>query len=257
MTAALAGAAIHAGRTLDRFEELRQGWERNEPLRTLYAYWFAEIQDALSPVLPGTVVELGSGPAFVRQFMPWMRTSDIVRTPDHDYQIDATAPWPFRDGSLDGLLLFDVLHHLSAPSIIFREATRALRRGGRLVMMEPYVSPLAYPFYRFLHVEGLDPTFEPFACEVAVDKDPFEGNQSVPRLIFEDNAAHLAARFPFLRLIDRRLYSGLSYVATGGFGHLPLVPRFTWSILNGLDRRMPVKLQPLVAFRMLVCLERL
>jgi SAM-dependent methyltransferase len=222
----------------------------------LYAYWFTEIREVLGPVMPGAIFELGSGPGFARQFLPGVRTSDLVRTREHDCQIDATGPWPFSDESLDGVLLFDVLHHLSAPAVLFREASRVLRPGGRLVLMEPYVSLLSYPFYRFLHIEGLDDRVEPFALDAPTDKDPFAGNQALPRLIFDRRAKQFRDRFPHLRTVERRLYSGLSYVATGGFGHAPVVPESVWSKLYQLDRWMPGSVLPLVAFRMLICLER-
>jgi len=250
------GSLGYEGRTLDRFQELRDGWARNGPLRTLYTYWFSEVREVLAPVLPGAVFELGSGPGFSRQFLPGVRTSDLVRSHEHDCQIDATSPWPFQDASLDGVLLFDVLHHLSAPAVLFREASRVLRPGGRLVMMEPYVSTFSYPFYRYLHVEGLDTRVEPFALDAPVDKDPFAGNQALPRLIFDRRADQFRRRFPGLRAVERRLYSGFSYVATDGFGHAPLVPAYAWSGLYRLDRWLPQALLPLVAFRMLICLER-
>jgi SAM-dependent methyltransferase len=250
------GSLGYEGRTLDRFQELRQGWARNGPLRTLYTYWFSEVRDVLAPVMPGAVFELGSGPGFSRQFLPGVRTSDLVRSQEHDCQIDATSPWPFQDASLDGVLLFDVLHHLSAPAVLFSEASRVLRPGGRLVMMEPYVSLLSYPFYRFLHVEGLDTRVEPFTPDAPVDKDPFAGNQALPRLIFDRRADQFRDRFPRLRIVERRLYSGFSYVATGGFGHAPLATDSVWSILFRLDRWLPRAMLPLVAFRTLICLER-
>jgi SAM-dependent methyltransferase len=252
----VSGSIGYESRTLDRFEELRAGWARNGPLRTLYAYWFTEIREVLAPVLPGSIFELGSGPGFSRQFLPGLRTSDLVRSKEHDCQIDATAPWPFHDESLDGVLLFDVLHHLSAPAMLFTEASRVLRPGGRLVMMEPYVSPLSYPFYRFLHVEGLDTSVEPFTPDAPTDKDPFAGNQALPRLIFDRRADQFRERFPRLRTVERRLYSGFSYVATGGFGHAPIVGDRVWSSLYRLDRCVPRAILPFVAFRMLICLER-
>jgi SAM-dependent methyltransferase len=246
----------HEASAQQRFEELRRGWFSNAPLRALYAYWYSEIRTALAPVLPGVVVELGSGPSFSKQFLPGIRTSDMIRTTGHDYQIDATRPWPFRDHALDGVVLFDVLHHLAAPRVLFGEAARTLRPGGRLIMMEPYVSPLSYPFYRFLHVEGLDTSVEPLSADAPPDKDPFDGNQAVPGIIFGKCASQFRQDFPKLRIAEQRLYSGFSYVASGGYSRPPLVPKRIWSALFRLDRQIPNAFCSLVAFRMLVAIER-
>jgi SAM-dependent methyltransferase len=242
--------------TLQRFAQQREVWSTNVALRSLYAYWYSEVAEALQPVRTGTVVEIGSGAGFARQFLPFVRTSDTIKADWHDYEIDATKEWPFPDASLDGLLVFDVLHHLAAPSTFFEEATRTLRVGGRLVLMEPSVSVCSYPVYRFLHEEGLDSSVKPFADGAISDKDPFAGNQALPGLIFGRFGDDFRQRFPNLRLTERKLYSGLSYMASGGFGRPCLVPHSVWRALLWLDQHMPPPLRQLTAFRMLVSLER-
>src|SRR5207302_6601630 len=122
--------------TLERFAQQQEVWSNNSALRTLYGYWYREVADALIPVISGTVLEIGSGAGFARQFLPFIRTSDTVKADWHDYEIDATKAWPFSDSALDGILAFDVLHHLSEPGMFFREVARTLRIGGRLVLME-------------------------------------------------------------------------------------------------------------------------
>jgi SAM-dependent methyltransferase len=59
---------------------------------------------------------------------------------------------PFAAASFDNIATFDVLHHLERPRLFFQEAERVLRLGGRIVMVEPAITPLNGLFYR---VNGL------------------------------------------------------------------------------------------------------
>jgi SAM-dependent methyltransferase len=251
--------STHRAATLARFERHRQVWSKNAALRVLYRHWYGEIRAALGDAFPGNVVELGSGPGFSKELLPGIRTSDVVAADWHDDEIDATRPWPFDDGTLDGIVLFDVLHHLAEPRMLFREVSRTLRPGGRFVLMEPYVSPCSDPIYRFLHDEreGFDRSVRPFAMATSGEKDPFLGNQAVPGLIFGRDAAQFRHEHPSLRVVGRRLYPGFSYLASGGFNRPCLLPLRLWRGLFWLDRHMPRPILPLVAFRMLVALERL
>ncbi|MCU1277972.1 MAG: SAM-dependent methyltransferase [bacterium] len=47
------------------------------------------------------------------------------------------ARLPFGDDSFDLVLIRDVLHHVPDPAGVVAEAERVLRRGGRLVVLEP------------------------------------------------------------------------------------------------------------------------
>ena len=123
-------------------------------------------------------------------------------------------------------------------------------------MMEPYVSLCSYPVYRFFHEEGADTSVNPFALQSSADKDPFEGNQAVPGLIFERYVEHFRRAFPALRIAEQRFYPGISYVASGGFNRPPLLPFGLWRRLFWLDRHVPRVLRRTLAFRVLVVLER-
>jgi SAM-dependent methyltransferase len=246
--------------TLERFDRHQRRWSANAALRTLYEYWYTQVKAALEPVVPGKVIELGSGPGFAKLFLPDIHTSDMVKADWHDYQIDATRSWPFADAELDGVVLFDVLHHLSDPLAVFREGLRALRPGGRMVLMEPYISPCSYPVLHYFHPEAVENSVEPFSVRPdhvrAEEKDPFAGNQALPGLIFGRYRARFEAEFPELRITARQLYSGLSYVASGGFSRRNVLPHRLWSGLFWIDRHMPRALLPFMAFRFLIVLER-
>jgi SAM-dependent methyltransferase len=244
-------AAPFRARTLARFAEHRQAWDRNPALRLLYERWYGRIREQLPA--RGPWVELGSGPGFARAFIPELQLTDVVQAPWHDRQVDA-GDLPFGDGSLGALVLFDVLHHLPAPARFLAEAVRVLRPGGRLVLCEPYVSPLSFPVYRFFHEERLEMSADPLAETPA--GDPFDANQAIPTLLLERRPAELARRFPALRLLRLERLAGPSYPASGGFSRGPLLPMGLWRALLALEDRLPPAVFRAIGFRMLAVLER-
>jgi hypothetical protein len=87
--------------------------------------------------------------------------------------------------SIGNLILFDVLHHLSMPMMFFLEASRILRPGGRMVIMEPYISPVSLVIYKVFHPEPVLMNCNPFDSGMVKSSNrPFDSNQAIPTLIF-------------------------------------------------------------------------
>ena len=243
--------------TLERFHRHRRAWDGNPALRVLYGEWYARIAAELPPPSLGPRVEIGSGPGFAKQFIPDLELSDLVRAPWHDRECSADA-LPFPDGGVGAVVLFDVLHHLSSPRAFFTEVMRVLRPGGRLVMCEPYVGPLSWLVYKFLHPEPLALRgVDPLQDHVSADpRDPFDSNQAIPTLLFGRRRAEFEAAFPGLAIVRVERLPSLSYLASGGFSHQPFLPLRMWSGLHWLENRVPPWLLHWAAFRMLVTMER-
>ena len=251
-------------RTLERFAEHRRAWDENPALREQYADWYGRVRALLPSPTLGPFVELGSGPGFARGFIPEMLLTDVVRAPWHDQEMGAEA-LPFSEGTVGALVLFDVLHHLASPAAFFEEASRVLAPGGRIVLCEPYVSPLSFPVYKLFHDEPVRMTVDPLA-EVALsgadaagpDKDPFDSNQAIPTLLFDraPGAAQLASRFPRLRVMTVRRLAGLAYPASGGFRSKPLMPLPLWRWLYQAEAALPAAAFRLIGFRILVALQK-
>ncbi|HEX4404466.1 MAG TPA: class I SAM-dependent methyltransferase [Polyangia bacterium] len=243
-------------RTLARFEAHRRAWDANAALRALYAEWYGRVAAALPPPSFGPRVELGSGPGFSRGFVDALELTDLVQGPWHDREVSAEA-LPYADASLGGIVLFDVLHHIPAPRKFFAEAVRALKPGGRVVMCEPYIGPLSYPVYKFLHEEPVRMFDDPLA-PAAGARDPFDSNQAIPTLLFARRRPHdaFARAFPALTVRSVERLAGPSYVVTGGFSRPPLLPLAAWRALHALEARLPEPLFRLLGFRMLVVIER-
>jgi len=244
---------------LERFGRHRAVWKSNPALRALYADWCGRIAAALPPPGLGPRIELGSGPGFARGFIPDLELTDVVGAPWHDRELSADAI-AAEDGSVGALVLFDVLHHLSSPRRFFVEAARVLRPGGRAVLCEPFMSPLSYPVYRFLHEEPVDMAVDPLASEIhqsgATEKDPFDSNQAIPTLLFGRHRAAFARMFPSLRIVSVERLAGLSYATSGGFSRRRLLPMPVWRALYCLERRLPASVFRLIGFRVLAVIER-
>ncbi len=245
--------------TLARYDEHRRAWETNEALRVLYGTWYAKVAERLPDPALGAFIEIGSGPGFARSFIPGLQLSDIVRAPWHDHEISADR-LPFADGNVGALVLFDVLHHVAQPGTFFDEAARVLAPGGRIVLCEPYLSPLSFPVYRWLHEEPVILGVDPLATQVAgaSERDPFDSNQAIPTLLFARarGRAAFASRFPDLVMGPVERIAGPAYPASGGFGKSPLLPMKIWRALFSIEQHLPRWVYRLIGFRMLVVLEK-
>ena len=233
-------------------EERRQIWASKEIVRTLYSRWYHIIGDALRP---GKMLELGGGSGSLKEYFPEAITSDVVFAPWLDAVLDAHR-LPFGRGTLDSIILFDVLHHLESPFLFFQEVDRVLTIKGRCVMMEPYISWSSFLVYRFLHAESMTWAGDPFEIhERNEKKDPFRGNQAIPTLLFEKRREDFVRFFPNLRIIQEERMDSLMYPLSGGFHNRSLCPRFLWKAV-GFVEEMVRPLNRYLGFRLFVVLEK-
>jgi SAM-dependent methyltransferase len=229
-------------------------WNERSLLRRLYRGWYQELAQRLAGV-PGANVELGSGIGKLREVVPAIVTTDVEPTQWSDQVVDAaTLPWD--DGSLANLVLVDVFHHLPRPAAFLDEATRTLASGGRVVILDPYCSPLSTVAYTRFHHERTDLSAPPFAEDERIAAAPLESNQARATLAFFRAGDEYAARWPSLPIVERRRLAVLAYPLSGGFTKRSLVPSALTSALVAVDRALEPLLAPLAAFRCLVVLER-
>lgn len=228
-------------------------WRRRPLLRALYGSWHERIVRELSPVA-GPTIELGAGFAPLKARVPALVATDVEPTPWADEVVDAQA-LPYADGSVANYVLLDVLHHLPRPARFLDEAARTLAPGGRVVMVEPYTSPLSALAYRRLHHERTDLSVDPFVGDTELEAEAMEGNQALPMLLFFRRADETARRRPELRLLRRERFGLLLYPLSGGFSRRQLVPAALYRPLRALEWALS-PLAPLAAFRCLVVLER-
>ena len=145
-----------------------------------------------------------------------------------------------------------MLHHLRDPHLFFDEAARVLRPGGRLLMIEPYITPISYLGYRFLHHETI--CFDAYQQSKSKD-DPWEGNLAMANIVFSRERNHWPKRHPTLRIVFKRKFSILDFQLACGFKPYALVNRpKLFDFLLRLDRQLD-GFGNLCGFRILCVIE--
>lgn len=211
---------------------LRKEIIRQKPfLRKVYEEWYRGIAAEL-PAGPGGVLELGTGAGFLKDVVPDLITSDVFPVEGVDLVVDAAA-LPFEDGALKGIAMSNVFHHIADPRRFLDEATRCVRKGGRVVMLEPWNTPWSRLVYRRLHHEP----FEPAAGWGFEGAGPLsDANGAQPWIIFGRDRSRFLAEYPGWAIRSARETMPFRYLISGGVSMRSLMPGWTfplWRLLEG------------------------
>lgn len=243
------------GRSIDDpvTTELRRSIVLSKPfLRDIYEDWYRAILEHV-PDGDGQVLELGSGAGFLEQFIPGLITSEVFACPGVQLIADARN-LPFAAGELRAVVMTDVLHHIPDVAAFFREATRCLRPGGVVAMIEPWVSPWSRLIYTRLH-------HEPFRTDVQQWDFPAGGplsdaNGALPWILFVRDRARFEAEFPSMRIEVIRPMMPFRYLVSGGVSMRSLMPGFTTSWWKRVEKACQSRMDRLAMFS-LISLRRL
>lgn len=234
-------------------DQQERAWEARPLVRRVYAEFYGRIVRRLSD-LSGPTIELGSGIGKLKEFHPGAVTTDVEPTRWADAVVDAEA-LPYEDGTIANLVLLDVFHHLPDPARFLDEALRVLRVGGRVMVLDPYCSPLSTPVYRRFHHERTDLAAPPFERDSQTSTAPLESNQARATLVFYRNRAQYRRRWPELPIVSEERFAFVVYPLSGGFTRHPLLPAKLYGPLTLLERALRPAAR-LLAFRCLVVLQR-
>ncbi len=230
-------------------------WQRKPILRQIYREFHQELARHLSGLDSPLVVELGSGIGNIKEVIPHALRTDLFPNPWLDQTENAYA-LSFDDETVSDLILFDVFHHLRYPGTSLMEFRRVLRRGGRVLVFDPFISLLGLLVYGLLHKEPIHwrQEIEWYAPQTwqpeQVDYYAAQGNAT--RVFFSRMTPQLLENW---NLVTRKRYAALSYIASGGYSGPQLYPDSFYPTMRTLDRWLDA-IPAAFATRILVVLEK-
>ncbi len=240
------------------FSRHRQVWEQKRVLRRIYNEEFAarllsfRKQDGIS-------VEVGAGPGFFKQVLPGVLSTDLVWCPWLDVVADAQN-LPFRISSVTNIFGIDILHHLAVPMSFLLEAQRVLVPGGRLILVEPWITPFSYFVYCYLHQEDCDLSVRPWELTEAQPpsvKKAFDGNAAIPYLLFGPrNRSQTLGSLPGITPLVIEPFCLFAYLLSMGFKPMSLLPEFLYSAVSKIERTTLPLWSSWAALRVFLVLEK-
>jgi SAM-dependent methyltransferase len=228
-------------------------WKRKPVMRLIYDDFYDRI---VVECVPGVTIEIGGGIGNLKQRLPHVIATDIQFAHWLDCVADAQR-LPFPASMVANIVMVDVLHHLEFPVHFFREAARVLRRGGRIVMIEPAITFGSMLFYRLLHHEPVRMSVDPLTDGASdPQRDPYDANQAIPTLIATRDRDRFEQLFPNLRVRRVNWFSFAAYPLSGGFKSWSLLPQQLAPHALRLERAIEGALGRFVAFRMMLIVEK-
>jgi len=242
----------------ERLDDHRRIWSQKPVLGGVYEPWFDLLLEQAGRAQ--RVLEIGAGPGFLggharrrRPDLRWIAT-DIIAAPWNDVAADA-GRLPFAAASFDTVLCLDLVHHLARPRAFFEEAARVLRPGGRIAAIEPWVSAMSYPVYRWMHGEGCDVGIDPWSPFGDGAKEAFEGNGALTWRVVRTGDEGLWSAMGLGPPRVRRI-NAFGYLLSLGFRKGSLLPNALVPLARWIDA-VTQPLAPLTAMRALLTWEKI
>lgn len=199
-------------------------------LRNLYIDFYGIFKKSVGQNAK-TLVELGSGGGFIKEIIPGVITSDIISVPNIDMTFSAEQ-MPFESGSVDAFFMIDVLHHVKRPRFFFAEAQRCLKKGGKVVMIEPANTV----WYRFIFKNFHHEIFDTSAgWEIDKTGPLSDANGALAWIIFQRDRKLFESEFKNLKITSISFHTPFRYIFSGGLTYRQLLPAFMYGLVNFLE----------------------
>lgn len=206
-------------------------------LKQFYQDCYLMISKLLPGKINGPVIELGSGGGFLKDYIPDLITSEILAIPTVDVQFDGQS-MPFKNASVRAVIMLDVFHHIPSPATFLAQTAHILKPGGRLIMIEPWVTAWSRFVYRYLHHEPFNPGANDWRFQKGGPLT--SANSALPWIVFDRDRRKFEDRFPEWQITEIRLHTPFCYLLSGGFVFKSMLP----VALYPLCRRLENWLQP-------------
>jgi ubiquinone/menaquinone biosynthesis C-methylase UbiE len=195
-------------------------------------------------------IEVGSGTGFSKDYIKNknFKISDISSESHLDFKNVDAQKTGFPDENFDYVIASNMVHHIPYPINFFKEMNRILKRGGNLIIFEPYCSVLLQIVTIIMKHEGFDFTVNPWDSKYpkSSEEDAWHGNIAVSNLIFDDKLNFKNNLGELFEVKYEKLTESLIFLNSGGATsktfYIPM-NYFFLKLLHNIDKIL-IKLMP-------------
>jgi len=206
-----------------------EAWKRKPLLQALYRQFYRHLIPWLSQA-DGRTIEIGAGIGNLKEHLPEAITTDLFPNPWID-KVGSAYDRPFEDQSASNLILIDVFHHLERPFAFFSEARRVLAPGGRVILLEPYISLLSSIVYGPLHHEPIGRKADISENDHPPEDHAYYAAQgNATRLFFKESRT-----IEGFQIVQKEAFACWAYFLSGGFSKPAIYPKAMLPVMNGVD----------------------
>lgn len=201
-------------------------------LKRLYVDFYADLNRRIPETGSARkVVEIGSGPGFIKEAIPDVITSDVISEGGVD-QVFSAESIPFPDATIDAFLMLNVFHHLPNVEQCLKEMERCLRPGGKIILIEPSNTPWNNFISKNFHHEPFD---EKAGWKIEGQGRLSAGNGALPWIVFVRDRKTFAHVFPNLTVNQIDLHTPFRYLLSGGLSFRALMPNWMYRPIKFLE----------------------
>ena len=197
-------------------------------------------------------LEVGAGAGFSKEFIlnKNLKISDFSDHKHLDYKNIDAHNTKFNDNSFDYIIAAHVIHHIPYPIKFLKEMHRILKKNGKLIIHEEYLSLLLQLILIIMKHEGFDWTKNVWDETIPAtdDNDLWSGNNAIPHLVFDDiNTFNNKLDSCFSIEHDKILHE-ISYLNSGGVTSKTFYVPLNYFFLNFFDKIYSIISKPFPKF---------
>lgn len=212
---------------------------RDDFLRTTYSDTYELIKSDLLKKMKNElqdlrILELGGAGGISEISFPNIIKSDVVFSKDLNL-ICSASNLPFKDNTVDVMIMKDTFHHLPNISIFLKNAIKIMPVGSCMYIADPNWNVISQFVYKYLHPEPFDKSAKAWVTEAS---QPWHSNQALLWIVFKRDRKLFSTIFPNLIVEEIGFTSGISYILSGGVYSRNIISSNLLILLHRLEKRL-------------------
>lgn len=178
------------------------------------------------------IIELGSGPGFIKKIIRGAITTDVIKGPEIDKVVNAEK-LQFKSKSVGSIVMLNVFHHIKNPKRALSEMERCLINGGKIIMVEPWPTLFSKFIYQNFHHETFDTNL---GWKINGKGRMSDANGALPWIVFKRDVKKFKRMFPCLQIISIELHTPFKYLVSGNLSKPQLLPVSFYPIVDYFEK---------------------